>query len=96
MIFFGPNSRLHLRAGLLCVLALGAGFAFAQQPPMANDPILTMAPHSEIAPYWVSGQANSIFQMHGHFHSPYAGANSLQNIFETKASEVATLYLGYQ
>ncbi len=60
------------------------------------DPILTMAPHSESAPYWVSGQANSIFQMHGHFHSPYEGANSLRNIFETKASEVATLYLGYQ
>jgi len=60
------------------------------------DPILTMAPHSESARYWVSGQANSIFQMHGHFHSPYEGANSLRDTFETKASEVATLYLGYQ
>jgi len=58
--------------------------------------MLTMAPHSDSARYWVSGQANSIFQMHGHFHSPYEGANSLRNTFETKASEVATLYLGYQ
>jgi hypothetical protein len=63
---------------------------------MSNDPILTMAPHSESDRYWVSGQANGIFQMHGHFHSPYEGANSLQDTFETKASEVATLYLGYQ
>ncbi len=55
-----------------------------------------MAPHSQSARYWVSGQANSIFQMHGHFHSPYEGENSLRDIFETKASEVATLYLGYQ
>ncbi len=34
--------------------------------------------------------------MHGHFHSPYEGANSLRDTFETKASEVATLYFGYQ
>ncbi len=52
-----------------------------------------MAPHSEGGRYWVSGQANSIFQMHGHFHSPYEGANSLRDIFEYKASEVGTLYL---
>ena len=55
-----------------------------------------MATHSKDARYWVSGQANSIFQMHGHFHSPYEGTNSLIDEFETKASEVATLYLGYQ
>jgi high affinity Mn2+ porin len=61
-----------------------------------NAPILTMAPHSENARYWISGQANSIFQMHGHFHSPYQGTNSLIDDLETKASEVATLYLGYQ
>lgn len=78
---------------LACLLA--ASFA-AAQAPAPTDPTVTMAPHSENARYWVSGQANSIFQMHGHFHSPYQGANSLQNIFETKASEVATLYLGYQ
>jgi hypothetical protein len=61
-----------------------------------NAPILTMAPHPENARYWVSGQANSILQMHGHFRSPYEGPNSLIDDFETKASEVATLYLGYQ
>jgi high affinity Mn2+ porin len=61
-----------------------------------DAPVLTMAPHSESGRYWVSGQANSIFQMHGHFHSPYEGPNSLIDDFETKASEVGTLYLGYQ
>jgi high affinity Mn2+ porin len=61
-----------------------------------NPPILSMAPHSESGRYWVSGQANSIFQAHGRFHSPYEGANSLRDIVEYKASEVATLYLGYQ
>lgn len=62
----------------------------------SSAPILSMAPHSEDARYWVSGQANSIFQMHGHFHSPYEGPNSLRDTLEYKASEVATLYLGYQ
>jgi high affinity Mn2+ porin len=63
-------------------------------PPGAE--MLTMFPHSDTAPYWISGQANSIFQSHGHFRSPYEGTNSLRDIFEYKASEVATLYLGYQ
>jgi len=73
--------------------AAGAGAA-DRQPETA--PVLSMAPHSENARYWVSGQANSIFQIHGHFHSPYQGPNSLIDDFEAKASEVATLYLGYQ
>jgi high affinity Mn2+ porin len=63
-------------------------------PPATQT--LTMFPHSDKARYWVSGQANSIFQMHGHFRSPYEGSNSLIDDFESKASEVATLYLGYQ
>lgn len=75
-------------------LATSDSAALGGQPQ--NSPTLTMAPHSESARYWVSGQANSIFQMHGHFHSPYEGTNSLRDIFEYKASEVATLYLGYQ
>jgi hypothetical protein len=107
-----PISILAVIGRLACAWSLAVGFAAAQtpapppsapgpqpstvQPPAQEDPVLTMAPHSEGGRYWVSGQANSIFQMHGHFHSPYEGANSLQNTFETKASEVATLYLGYQ
>jgi hypothetical protein len=63
-------------------------------PPSTET--LTMFPHSDTARYWLSGQANSIFQAHGHFRSPYEGANSLLDTFETKASEVGTLYLGYQ
>jgi hypothetical protein len=71
-----------------------SGDAGPAEPPEA--PTLTMFPHSDTARYWVSGQANSIYQMHGHFHSPYEGTNSLIDDFETKASEVGTLYFGYQ
>jgi high affinity Mn2+ porin len=67
------------------------------EPTTASEAeTLTMFPHPDATRYWVSGQANSIFQMHGHFHSPYEGPNSLIDDFETKASEVGTLYLGYQ
>src|ERR1700677_2863438 len=73
-----------------------AGAAGATPDAPREEDVLTMLPRSDAAPYWISGQANSIFQMHGHFHSPYEGANSLIDDFETKASEVATLYLGYE
>ena len=82
----------RVQAAPISKSAVSAGRPSA--PPAAES--LTMFPHPETARYWVSGQANSIFQMHGHFHSPYQGANSLIDDVETKASEVATLYLGYQ
>jgi hypothetical protein len=77
-------------------VADGAGDPGAADRQTETAPVLSMAPHSEKTRYWISGQANSIFQTHGHFHSPYEGTNSLIDDFETKASEVATLYLGYQ
>ena len=95
------NSSLAALLGLGCFFALTAVLAVAQSADTdsgsaaASDPV-TMFPHSESTRYWVSGQANSIFQMHGHFRSPYEGANSLIDDLETKASEVATLYFGYQ
>ena len=44
--------------------------------------------------YWVSGQANFIFQAHGPFHSPYEGTNSFTAPGETANSRVLTLYTG--
>ena len=64
-------------------------------PPPAETQ-LTFFPHSETARYWISGQANSIFQLHGNFHSPYQGQNSFTAPFQYKASEVGTLFLAYQ
>ena len=89
------NPFLIALASLCCAWTLAARSGFAQAAP-ADDLMLTMAPHSEGARYWASGQANSIMQLHGHFHSPYEGTNSLRDTFEVKASEVATLSAGYQ
>jgi len=63
--------------------------------PSANN-ATTIFPHSENAPYFISGQANIIFQAHGPFHSPYDGPNSLQGRGEYKTSLVGTLFLGLQ
>jgi hypothetical protein len=90
----GPIHLEWVGSGIDSATEGGSGGAGPTTPPEAET--LTMFPHSDTAPYWVSGQANGIFQMHGHFHSPYEGANSLIDDFETKASEVTTLYLGYQ
>ena len=71
-----------------------AGTPAAPQPN--TDPALTMFPHSLTARYWISGQANTIFQAKPGFHSPYQGHNSLDNAPEYKTSLVETLYLGWQ
>jgi len=58
-----------------------------------DAPIVTMFPHAEDAIYWISGQANFIFQGNLPFHSPYQGINSFHKAAEYKVSMVGTLYL---
>ena len=55
-----------------------------------------MFPHSQTLPFWISGQANIIFQAHPPFHSPYQGANSFHGAGEYKTSLLGTLYTGFQ
>lgn len=54
----------------------------------------TMFPHLSDHKYWVSGQANFIFQTHPPFHAPYSGPNSLSPHYEKALSRVLTLYTG--
>jgi high affinity Mn2+ porin len=91
-----PIGRMHLEFVSRADDSTKPGAASVTPPAPAEDEMLTMLPHSDTAPYWISGQANSIFQIHGRFHSPYEGTNSLRDTFEYKASEVGTLYFGYQ
>ena len=56
------------------------------------DPVVTMFPHPEGRRYWLSGQANIIFQGRLPFHAPYEGPNSFRNSAEYKTSLVGTLY----
>ena len=54
-------------------------------------PILTMAPHPA-GRYWLSGQANIIYQGRLPFHSLYEGPNSFRNSAEYKTSLLGTIY----
>jgi len=53
-----------------------------------------MFPHLADTRYWLSGQANFIFQTHPPFHAPYSGPNSLDPNYEKATSRVVTFYTG--
>ena len=64
------------------------GAAQGQADP---EPVL---PHLHDTRFWLSGQANFIFQAHTDFHAPYSGKNSLSPRYEKATSRVLTLYTG--
>jgi high affinity Mn2+ porin len=66
------------------------------QPADPSPPEETeaMFPHFKDTRFWLSGQANFIFQTHPDFHAPYSGANSLSPRYEKATSRVLTLYTG--
>ena len=68
----------------------------AQDQPARDSENRTsiFSPHLIADRYWISGQANFIFQAHGPFHSPYQGTNSFVGYGETANSRVLTLYTG--
>lgn len=59
-----------------------------------NDSTEAMFPHLKDTRFWLSGQANFIFQAHPGFHSPYSGTNSLSGNYQKATSRVVTLYTG--
>jgi high affinity Mn2+ porin len=97
---------------LLAALALAAANARAQAPdalppapqpqpqpvqPLTQDaPIVTMASRHGNGRWWLSGQANIIFQGDLPFHSPYQGTNSFQSGAEYKTSLLGTLYSAFR
>ena len=56
-----------------------------------DAPIVSMAPHPERM-YWLSGQANIIYQGRLPFHELYEGTNSFRNSAEYKTSLLGTFY----
>lgn len=64
-----------------------------QTKPAEQPSVLTMFPHPDGRRYWISGQANVIFQGRLPFHSSYQGPNSFRNSAEYKTSYVETLYI---
>lgn len=69
--------------------------SFAPEQSDSDDP-LTLFPHSETSRYWISGQANIIFQWHPSFPAAYTGRNSLTPEAQSATTHVVTLYTGYE
>ena len=86
IVFFGP-----------CAWAQDSGSTADESgTPADADAIPTMFPHSAEARYWISGQANFIFQTHPPFYAQYSGPHSLTPDYEKATSRILTLYTGYQ
>jgi high affinity Mn2+ porin len=54
----------------------------------------TMLPELKDTRFWLSGQANFIFQTHPPFYAKYSGPHSLDPNYEKATSRVLTLYTG--
>ena len=94
--------RLLLRSGASVILL---ATAFAQQStlpqaPDGADPTSdspeSLFPHFKNPRFWLSGQANFIFQALPEFRALYSGAHSLGPHYEKATSRVMTLYTGVQ
>jgi hypothetical protein len=62
--------------------------------PPADPGTEAMFPHFKDSRFWLSGQANFIFQTHPDFPAAYSGKNSLSPNYEKATSRVLTLYTG--
>jgi high affinity Mn2+ porin len=62
----------------------------------ADSAAVTIFPHSDENRFWISGQANIIFQTHPPFPAAYSGPNSLHSYYEKATSQVYTLFVGVQ
>jgi len=95
-----------LIAACLCSLAAAATLLRAQEAelsskgsaaitpdPSVDDPE-TMFRHFKNTRFWLSGQANFIFQTHPDFDALYSGPQSLSPRFEKATSRLLTLYTG--
>jgi hypothetical protein len=71
---------------------MGVGADGVEGRGLEGPPIVSVALHHGDSRYWLSGQANIIFQSHLPFHSPYQGTNSFLGRGEYKTSLLGTLY----
>jgi high affinity Mn2+ porin len=65
--------------------------AGSQESESKSTSIFHRSPESR---FWISGQANVIFQAQPPFAAEYAGANSFQSRYEKATSRIMTLYTG--
>jgi high affinity Mn2+ porin len=64
--------------------------------PPPSDDVESMLPHFKSTRFWLSGQANFIFQTHPPFPAIYSGTHSLQPGYQKATSRLLTLYTGFR
>src|SRR5271166_2363164 len=74
----------------------GSTASEAADPEAADETVQTMFPHFKEGRYWISGQANFIFQTNPPFYAKYSGINSFQPYYQKATSRVLTLYTGFE
>ena len=62
--------------------------------PPPDDSTESMLPHLKSSRFWLSGQANFVFQAHPEFPALYSGPHSLSPNYEKATSRVMTFYTG--
>jgi high affinity Mn2+ porin len=71
----------------------------APNPQELYDPAepdkVTLLPHSDTEGYWISAQANVVFQWHPSFPAKYTGTNSMTPEGQSATTHVITLYTGW-
>jgi high affinity Mn2+ porin len=65
-------------------------------PEAAGDDTESMLPHFKSTRFWLSGQANFIFQTHPEFPALYSGPHSLSPHYEKATSRVLTMFGGFR
>ena len=90
-----PLSLFLLILILFCCLE-SAQAKEPEEDSAEKKPTVTVFQHSDSSRFWVSGQANFIFQAHPEFSAKYNGPNSLSPLGQSTTSRVLTLYTGLQ
>jgi hypothetical protein len=86
---------------LVMMLVLSPALGAQSADPDANsipadDPALTMFPHSQTRRWWISAQDNIISQWHPSFDAKYSGPNSFHSHAESATSNIATVFTGLE
>ncbi len=94
-------AAVALAAALLAIDAAPAHAKNPEEPETVPKPggDLTFLDHQHPWPpwpIWLGAEANSIFQYHPSFHSPYRGTNSLKPEAESAISGLFTIFSGYR
>jgi high affinity Mn2+ porin len=103
----GFVSILILAASSVCQQPVSAPLSQTSAPSATTPPVIQSDPPEDAFPesmfpriknthYWLTGQANFIFQTHPEFPAPYSGPHSLLPPYEKATSRVLTLYTGYR